>query len=216
MYCSTSIRIHTLQEQPVSVVVVSQYLARNSINIFSHDQTESNYPSFSVALHPYHPWDHLEVLKWGYHLGHHRQGLKSFIQLVLTVAWEVMNSMMEVVTIRAVHQMTMIVLLYQLSLQLVVIVMLVSTIKLSSLCSLIIHQLLLWSVMYQWKQVMSYSALTSFSTEKFAVNVLLESSSSHKDNDCNPSLPVTAGITTCIWAIGKLPLFGKQTLPTNH
>ena len=65
----------------------------------------------------------------------------------------------------------------------------------------------------------SYSAPTSFSTEKFsddAVNVLLESSSSHKDNDCNSTLPVTAGITTCSPATGKLPLFGKQTLPTNH
>ena len=65
----------------------------------------------------------------------------------------------------------------------------------------------------------SYSAPTNFSTEEFsddAVNVLLESSSSHKDNDCDSMLPVTAGITTCSPATGKLPLFGKQTLPTNH
>ena len=64
----------------------------------------------------------------------------------------------------------------------------------------------------------SYSAPTSFSTEKFsddAVKVLLESSSSHKDNNCDATLPVIAGITTCSLATGKLPLFGKQTLTTN-
>ena len=62
----------------------------------------------------------------------------------------------------------------------------------------------------------SYSAPTSFSTKKFsddAVNVLLESSSSHKDNNCDSTLIVIAGITTCSPATGKLPLFNKQTLP---